>query len=155
MSNGVLVPSTVDKMAAFCESFGKVGTVTKAAVAADISRETVRKWEREDINGFREQLRDAQAAYQDYLEGLALTRVENPEGNRGSDTLLIALNNANNPDKWRGNQASIVVEDSVLQALVMLQALDTSGRDAKGQPAPDPGNVVEGSVVVEKLPWEK
>ena len=83
------------------------------------------------------------------LESMALERVQNPEGNRGSDTLLIALNNANNPDKWRGNQASIVVEDSVLQALTSLQALDAATRAPL--PAPD---VVEGEAVVEKLPWE-
>jgi len=149
VSNGILVPELADKQTAFCEAFGRYGQVTKAAKETGVGRETVRGWEQRDANGFRQQLRDAQEVYREYLEGLALTRVLNPEGNRGSDTLLIALNNANNPDKWKGNQASIVVEDSVLQALAALQALDS---ETKAQlPA---AKVVEGKAVVEKLPWE-
>ena len=142
--------TTEQRQQSFLEVYGKTGQITKASHLAAVSRETVRVWEREDTNGFRQQLRDAQAVYQDYLEGLALQRVENPEGNRGSDTLLIALNNANNPDKWKGNQASIVVEDSVLQALASLQKLDAETRAQLPEP-----KTVEGSIVeVDKLPWE-
>ena len=140
-------PTTEAKQTEFLTVYGRTGQITKASLIAGISRETVRVWERDDTYGFRQHLRDAQVVYQDYLEGLALSRVENPEGNRGSDTLLIALNNANNPDKWRGNQASIVVEDSVLQALASLQALDA---ETRALPAP---SVVEGAVT-ERLPWE-
>ena len=145
----VLAETTETRMAAFCEAYGHHGQVTKAAKEARVGRETVRQWEMADAYGFRQQLRDAQEVYREYLEGLALTRVLHPEGNRGSDTLLIALNNANNPDKWKGNQASIVVEDSVLQALASLQKLDAETRAQLPEP-----NTVEGKAVVEKLPWE-
>lgn len=144
-----LVPTTEAKMVTYCDAFGKLGSVTKATAVAGVSRETVRNWEREDRFGFRQQLRDAQATYMDMLESMALDRVKSPEGNRGSDTLLIALNNANNPDKWRGNQASIVVEDSVLQALMALQQQGAAIREQLPEP-----KVVEGQVVEEKLPWE-
>jgi hypothetical protein len=127
---------------------GKLGSITKAATFAGVSRETIRLWERDDRSGFRQKLRDAHATYADMLESMALERVQNPEGNRGSDTLLIALNNANS-EKWKGNQVSVVVEDSVLQALTSLQALDAATR----APLPAPA-VVEGEAVVEKLPWE-
>jgi len=149
MPNGVLTRSVDQRQADFCAALGKLGSITKAASLAGVSRETIRLWERDDRSGFRQKLRDAHATYADMLESMALERVQNPEGNRGSDTLLIALNNANNPDKWRGNQASLVVEDSVLQALTSLQALDAATRAPL--PAPD---VVEGEAVVEKLPWE-
>jgi len=150
MPNGTVQQSSEAKQEVFCDAFGRLGTVTKASAAAGVSRDTVRNWEREDRFGFRQKLRDAQGAYQDMLESMALDRVQNPEGNRGSDTLLIALNNANNPDKWKGNQASIVVEDSVLQALASLQKLDTETRAQLPEP-----KTVEGSIVeVEKLPWE-
>jgi len=148
MPNGVLTRSVDQRQADFCEALGKLGSITKAASLAGVSRETIRLWERDDRSGFRQKLRDAQATYADMLESMALERVQNPEGNRGSDTLLIALNNANS-EKWKGNQVSVVVEDSVLQALTSLQALDAATRATL--PAPD---VVEGEAVVEKLPWE-
>jgi predicted exporter len=147
--NGILATSTEDKQAAFCDAYGHHGQVTKACKEAHVGRETVRQWEMVDASGFRQQLRDAQEVYREYLESLALQRVLNPEGNRGSDTLLIALNNANNPDKWRGNQQTLVVEDSVLQALASLQKLDAETRAQLPEP-----RVVEGSGTVEKLPWE-
>ena len=150
MSNGIVAASTEANQETFCNAYGKLGSITKAVAVAGVSRETVRQWEQNDAHGFRQQLRDAQATYRDMLESMALDRVQNPEGNRGSDTLLIALNNANNPDKWKGNQASIVVEDSVLQALASLQKLDTETRAQLPEP-----KTVEGSIVeVEKLPWE-
>lgn len=148
MPNGVLTRSVDQRQADFCEALGKLGSITKAASLAGVSRETIRLWERDDRSGFRQKLRDAHATYADMLESMALERVQNPEGNRGSDTLLIALNNANS-EKWKGNQVSVVVEDSVLQALTSLQALDAATRAPL--PAPD---VVEGEAVVEKLPWE-
>ena len=148
MPNGVLTRSVDQRQADFCEALGKLGSITKAAFLAGVSRETIRLWERDDRSGFRQKLRDAHATYADMLESMALERVQNPEGNRGSDTLLIALNNANS-EKWKGNQVSVVVEDSVLQALTSLQALDAATRAPL--PAPD---VVEGEAVVEKLPWE-
>ena len=148
MPNGVLTRSVDQRQADFCAALGKLGSITKAASLAGVSRETIRLWERDDRSGFRQKLRDAHATYADMLESMALERVQNPEGNRGSDTLLIALNNANS-EKWKGNQVSVVVEDSVLQALTSLQALDAATRATL--PAPD---VVEGEAVVEKLPWE-
>ena len=148
MPNGVLTRSVDQRQSDFCEALGKLGSITKAASLAGVSRETIRLWERDDRSGFRQKLRDAHATYADMLESMALERVQNPEGNRGSDTLLIALNNANS-EKWKGNQVSVVVEDSVLLALTSLQALDAATRATL--PAPE---VVEGEAVVEKLPWE-
>ena len=148
MPNGVLTRSVDQRQRDFCEALGKLGSITKAASLAGVSRETIRLWERDDRSGFRQKLRDAHATYADMLESMALERVQNPEGNRGSDTLLIALNNANS-EKWKGNQVSVVVEDSVLQALTSLQALDAATRATLPAPA-----VVEGEAVVEKLPWE-
>ena len=144
-----LQPSSMERMKTFCEAFSVSGSVTKGAAVAGVSRATVRNWEREDRDGFRQLLRDAQAAYSDKLESMALERVEHPEGNRGSDTLLIALNNANNPDEWRGNSMTVEVPDVVVQVLTELQV---QAQAIKSQlPAAD---VVDGVTGAAALPWD-
>lgn len=115
---------TWDSQEAYLTAFAGFGTLTKSSQSVGLHRDTVRRWEHGDVQGFRQRLREAQKAYADYLEGLALLRVQNPEGNRGSDTLLIALNNANNPDKWRGNNVTVEVSDQLLSYMQKRQAED-------------------------------
>ena len=129
-------------------AFSRLGTMTKACGIADIHRNTVRNWEVSDRFGFRQRQRDAQTAYADYLEGVALDRVESPEGNRGSDTLLIALNNANNPDKWRGNNVTVEVSNQLITYMQKRQAED------RALPASDGSKVIEHVPSDDKPPWE-
>lgn len=122
--------NTWDGQELYLLAFGKCGVHTKSAGAVGISRETVRRWEIDDKFDFRQRARDAQKDYQDYLESLALTRVEHPKGNIGGDTLLIALNNANNSEKWRGNTTTIELSDEMRDFMQRRQAEDTEARKA-------------------------
>ena len=88
MPNGVLTRSVDQRQADFCAALGKLGSITKAASLAGVSRETIRLWERDDRSGFRQKLRDAHATYADMLESMALERVQNPEGNHFSELAL-------------------------------------------------------------------
>ena len=141
--------TTEDRMQAYCEAYGECGSVSKSVVIAGVNRETIRRWEQEDRHGFRLQVRNAQAVFCDRLESMALARCEDPTGNRGSDMLLVALNNANNPDKWRGNSMTVEVPDVVVSILTELQSQAKSIRAA----IPSPG-VVEGTIVPDSLPWD-
>jgi len=120
--------NTWERQEAFLVAFGAFGVRTKSCAVAGISVESVRLWTEADRFGFRQRSRDAQSAYADYLESLALIRVENPEGNRGGDTLLIALNNANNPDKWRGNTVTMELSDELRDFMQKRQAEDQEAR---------------------------
>ena len=74
-------------------------------------------------------------------------RLKEPQGNRGSDVLLMARLNAERPDKWRPNvKVQLEVPNEVIQQLRALQEL--GNRDPK---LPEP-KVVDGKAEV--LPWE-
>ena len=137
---------TWENQETYLVAFGKLGVRTKSAGMAGVSIETVRLWDNDNKLGFRGRARDAQSAYADYLESLALTRVEHPEGNRGGDTLLIALNNANNPDKWRGNTTTLELSDQLRDFMQKRQAEDQE----KALPE---GKVLEHRAD-EPAPWE-
>ena len=94
---------TVQRQQAFLNSYAIVGEITTAATAAGISRIAVWYWREADAHGFKRRFEDAVQGYGDSLERLAMERLETPAGNRGSDVLLIALLNANRPEKYRQN----------------------------------------------------
>ena len=94
---------TVQRQQAFLNSYAIVGEITSAASAAGITRVAVWYWRDADAHGFKRRFEDAVQGYGDSLERLAMERLETPAGNRGSDVLLIALLNANRPEKYRQN----------------------------------------------------
>ena len=84
----------------FLRTYEKLGVITKACEAIGIHRDTVRKWKTHDWYGFRERFFDSHMVFTESLEELAIKRVkiQKPSDN---PTLLIALLNANHPDKYR------------------------------------------------------
>jgi hypothetical protein len=84
----------------FLRAYEKFGVITKACEAIGIHRDTVRKWKTHDWYGFRERFFDSHMVFTESLEELAIKRVkiQKPSDN---PTLLIALLNANHPDKYR------------------------------------------------------
>jgi hypothetical protein len=84
----------------FLRTYEKLGVITKACEAIGIHRDTVRKWKTHDWYGFRERFFDSHMVFTESLEELAINRVkiQKPSDN---PTLLIALLNANNPNKYR------------------------------------------------------
>ena len=55
------------------------------------------------MEGFKELFELANHSYRESLEDMARERLENPQGNRGSDVLLISQLNARWPERYRAN----------------------------------------------------
>ena len=92
---------TVATQDRYLKAYSELGTVTHAADRAGIVRWTAYEWHVQDAHHFRVRLEKARDAFVDSLESIALTRVKEPAGNRGSDVLLMGMLNANHPGKWR------------------------------------------------------
>ena len=133
----------------FCKAFAKTGTIKKACQLAGLSRETVRLWEKNDIQGFREKYREAQNEHADWILELTWDRLENPKGNLGTDTLLIAANNTYN--QWR-DTTMIGVDDSVLAAIVGITNQQDKLRLEKESEAIEIETIEE--ISAELMPWE-
>jgi hypothetical protein len=111
----------------FLALFPSIGTISKTADAAGITRETVQQWCRSDRNGFRDQLADAKLQFSEYLENLALQRIQDaPIGNRGSDVLLISLLNHHVPGFRPTVEVKHELGERVLSALRQAQQRDSN-----------------------------
>jgi hypothetical protein len=132
---------TLARQDAFLIAYAKLGNVSEAAHAVpNLHPETAYEWIREDTLGIRDRYQVAHREYADWLEATVRKRLEEPQfnGRLGSDVLLIAANNAHNPERWR-RDTIIVGGDSAKQLL-----------DAIGKLAARPqGKVVEGEVTAE------
>jgi hypothetical protein len=100
---------------AFLRAFRAVGTRNGAFRIAKITKGTYDTWIWTDPDFMRE-VADAQVAFGEYLEEIALERVKNPDKNRGSDVLLLGLLNANLPTKFRPQFA--MSEDSAKDLII-------------------------------------
>jgi len=87
----------------FLAQYAKSGTIMRAAEATNVSRETVRRWQRADKLGFADRFDSARERFREELEEIAFARLRDPQGNRGSDVLLITMLNAHWPEKYRPN----------------------------------------------------
>jgi len=88
----------------FLKMYARCGTILNAAKATGISRPTVYAWQKQDTLGFAERFREARVVYRESLEDLAMSRLENPKGNQGSDLLLMAMLNAAWPEKYKKHE---------------------------------------------------
>ena len=99
-SNGERAQDKEKRKALFLVAYEEWGNVRGAVKAVQVGRHTYERWVREDPE-FMRAVEKAKQAFGEYLEELALERVKNPDKNRGSDVLLLALLNANLPAKFR------------------------------------------------------
>ena len=90
------------------------GGNSKALKAATITQRTYNRWLREDP-GFVDDLEQAKVAFGENMLAVAIDRVRNPDKNRGSDVLLIALLNAYLPKVFKPQ--TIVGEDSARELI--------------------------------------
>lgn len=121
----------------FLAVYAELGTIRAACRQSKIPRRTVREWRDRDLGGFKAQMLEAEHAWRESLEDLARSRVENPQGNRGSDVLLMGMLNANHPDKWRGGKVdSPEVAREVVSEL--RQLAQQQARAVAHDPDPDP-----------------
>mgnify|MGYP001583357886 FL=1 len=133
------------EMNAFLIAFPHSRSIQEAADAAGVTFGAVYQWRRDNALGFLPRWEIAQAARADYLEELAQKRVEAPSfgGRIGSDVLLIALNNANNPNWRRSVTITHDLGARVVETLRELQARDREAGTGDWQPELPPGRVVE------------
>ena len=92
-----------DRQDRFLAAFRVRGTVSKAAEDAGIARETCYDWLQNDSQGFKDRMEEARRGFTETLENMMMDRLSEPQGNRGSDVLLMFSLNANNPSKYRPN----------------------------------------------------
>ena len=139
----VLEETLAVRRQAFLDSFAYWGSIKKAIRETPenlrIDRKTVYNWLKRDPS-FVEDMRNAQHEYREGLQDLAHERIQNPQGNRGSDGLLSHMLNANWPEKFR-QDAKPVDEGTAKQTLAAITAL------AKKQVEAEQQGVVEGEVV--------
>ena len=95
-------------------SYAKHGLQTKAYQEAGISYDTFHRWLKTDPY-FQTKMREAQQMRRDVNEKMIHDRLERPEGNRGSDVLLIFKSKGEWPEKY-GDR--IQVEDTRLDSLL-------------------------------------
>jgi len=118
----------------FLKTFEAAGTNRAAAKSVGITVHAVGIWKREDQLGFNARFNKAVETFADSLEDIAMARIKDPTGNRGSDVLLLAMLNAHKPEKYR---TGIVVVDETPKAvaakLAKMAQEDKETRDQEPQ----------------------
>ena len=83
-----------------------------------------------DVFGYRERYNMAHADWcEDKIEGLMDERLSDPQGNRGSDILLLAKARAEMPEKYR-ETVHVMDTSAIKESLNMLRTLGTPRLDA-------------------------
>jgi hypothetical protein len=126
-------PSTVNKQCwarqeAFLLAYAKLGTILHAAEAVGISRVTVHGWINTDLYSFKKRMDLAHDDYCDWIQGVIRDRIANPQGNRGSDVLVMFAAKAEMPGKYREEVRVIGVETQI-QMLDRLREMATRERE--------------------------
>ena len=115
-----------DRQEMFLAAYRSVGRIYKAANEVGMTRWAVIHWKRGDVFGFKDRLEVAHADWcEDKIEGLMDERLGDPQGNRGSDILLIAKARAEMPEKYREKVAVSNNDDVVKELLSRLKGLAT------------------------------
>jgi hypothetical protein len=115
----------------FLEAFKECGKAYKAARAVGLTPWCVDKWLQADSYSIKKRMELAHKEYcENKIEQLMDDRLENPQGNRGSDILLMFKAKAEMPAKYREETKVIGVE----APLQMLEKLKELGRKELDQP---------------------
>jgi hypothetical protein len=96
---------------AFLAAYRKCGKIGKGAQAVGLTRWAVDWWLRHDVFDFNRRIEAAHADYCESLEQGMDNRLENPQGNRGSDILLMFKMKAENPSKYRENSPPVARDE--------------------------------------------
>ena len=94
---------TIEKQKEFLKAYAKIGTITGACTSMGLARSTLQGWRDNNLT-FREQFETARSQFVELLEGYAHELVGEMAKNKdykANPTLLLALLNANNPNKYR------------------------------------------------------
>jgi len=107
-----------------------------------LSRQLVYYWIAEDSYHFKSRLEHACHSFRERLQDIALSRIEEPQGNRGSDVLLMATLNAHWPEKYR-RDSIIVNVDVAKDVLAEVRKLTAQRLAAAVTVEPGPATVAE------------
>lgn len=108
------------------QAYATVGNVTKACEIAEVGHTTVYDWLNAD-EGFKASYAQSAEIFTDSLEQTMWDRLAEPEGNRGSDILLMFALKARRPDIYR--DLAIVVDDKAIEAMSEVKALVSKMRE--------------------------
>jgi hypothetical protein len=91
-----------DRQEAFLAAYRVCGKIGKSAEAVGLTRWAHDGWLQSDVFGFRDRIKAAHADYcENKIEAMIAERLETPQGNRGSDILLMFKAKAEMPEKYR------------------------------------------------------
>ena len=114
-----------DRQEVFLAGIRESGRVFQAAALTGVTRWAHDKWMQGDVFGYRERYNGAHADWcGDKIEGMIDDRLADPQGNRGSDILLIAKARAEMPGKYR-EQVTVVDTSAIRESLDALRQLGT------------------------------
>ena len=128
----------------FLKSISRYGTILKGCEDAGISRMTYERWMADDAE-FSKDMDRHRVMFSEYLEGVALYRVTNPEKGIGTDAMLYNLLVANNPNKYRVTGTG--VDESAKEVLFEIKKL--SRRDRRELPVEEVGTEIPVSMARE------
>jgi hypothetical protein len=124
-----------DHQEAFLKAYGELGTILHAARAVGIHRTTVNLWLSSDLYSFKKRMEYAHQDYREFIEGLIHERLVNPQGNRGSDVLLMFKEKAEWPEKYR-EEVKVIGVDASKQMMDKLRELAMKERERAALEAP-------------------
>jgi hypothetical protein len=124
----------------FLAAYAKTGKRAQAAKEAGISVWCVEKWIATDVYGIRKRMELAHQEYVESQEELMDNRLANPQGNRGSDVLLMFKLKAEAPEKYR-EEVKVIGMEASKQMMDRLREMATREREAL-----EKGQVVEGQI---------
>jgi hypothetical protein len=99
----------------FLKMYEKVGVISRTCNTIGLHMDTVMRWKKDDVLGFRDRFFGAHYIFAESLEELAYDRVQQQKPS-DNPTLLIALLNANLPQKYRPQVGS---SDEVTRDVMM------------------------------------
>ena len=99
---------------------------------AGLTRWAALKWQEGDIYGFNARLKQAHADYcEENIHRVITERISNPQGNRGSDILLMFHAKAEQPEKYR--ELPVSDHGALAQGLSVLMQLGRMSQGAAPQ----------------------
>ena len=104
----------------FLKVYKETRSRSVSASYAGVSPSTISKWLREDYLEFKQRYDEADTAFCEGLEQLALERVK-MQDSKSNPVLLITLLNANLPEKYR--PSAIMTDDTAKDVLSQLRKL--------------------------------
>ena len=114
---------TWDRQNLFLETYAETGSIRASQPICRVSRSSVYYWDQGDVFGFSDRFDKSKHEFREKIQDMIWERCKNPEGNRGSDVLLLAMMNSHHPEKWRANKDLGSDIGSIVRTLDELKSL--------------------------------